>query len=298
MTGVLVVDKPAGPTSHDVVARVRRALGERRIGHTGTLDPLATGVLPLVVGSATRLASLLAGDEKEYVAAVRLGRSTDTYDAGGVATERSAARTAESITGAEIEAALAGFRGTYEQIPPAFSAKKVGGVPSYELARRSQAVALAPVRVSVSALVLEGFESGVARLRMTCSAGFYVRSLAHELGDRLGCGAHLETLRRTRVGSFTEAAAVPLHVVESEGASAADRLVQGAGLLPQLSAVVLNDRGIRRASHGAWLSSADMEGGQSPFSGARLRLFDGAGRLVGIAEARPDGLLHPVIVLV
>lgn len=319
MTGVLVVDKPAGPTSHDVVARVRRALRERRIGHTGTLDPLATGVLPLVVGSATRLAVFLSGDDKEYVADVRLGSSTDTYDAGGTVVHQTPARTPDEVTSDELAETLESFRGTYEQVPPAFSAKKVGGVASYKLARRSQATALAPAAVTVKALTVEEFGRGYLRLRVTSSAGFYVRALAHELGERLGCGAHLEALRRTRAGSFTEADAVALDVVEAEGPLAAARLLRGDRLLPEFPAVVLNERGLRRASHGNSLSPADVERGLSPFPAAEkgdshhsarppaatmgkgdsphFRLLDGRGELVAIADLRADGLLHPTIVL-
>ena len=301
--GVLVVDKPAGPTSHDVVARVRRALRERRIGHTGTLDPLATGVLPLVIGSATRLAVFLSGDDKEYVASERLGSATDTYDVTGAPIAREAARPVEGITTDDISEALDSFRGTYDQTPPAFSAKKVGGVASYKLARRNQEVAIAPVPVTVKALVLEGVDEGRVTLRVTCSAGFYVRALAHELGERLGCGAHLEGLRRTRAGIFTEADATPLEVIEAEGVGAASRLIQGERLLPHLPAVVLNERGLRRASHGNTISPSDLEGGLSPFPVPRkgdsppFRLFDGRGGLLAIAELRADGLLHPAIVL-
>lgn len=305
MTGVLVVDKPGGPTSHDVVARVRRALRERRIGHTGTLDPLATGVLPLVVGRATRLAVFLSGDEKEYVADVRLGSSTDTYDAAGTHVARAGGRAPESITIDEVTAALDGFRGTYDQVPPAFSAKKVGGVAAYTLARKKERVALVPASVTVSALTVEAFDQRRVRLRLTCSAGFYVRALAHELGERLGCGAHLEALRRTRAGAFTEADAVALDVIEAEGPAAGARLISGARLLPHLPAVVLNERGLRRAGHGNSLSPADVERGQSPFPLAtggkgdcpQFRLLDGGGDLLGMAELGADGLLHPTIVL-
>ena len=333
MTGVVIVDKPAGPTSHDVVARVRRALGERRIGHTGTLDPFATGVLPLVVGSATRLASLLSVDEKDYLASIRLGNATDTYDVTGTLVESEAARSAVTVTRADVESALNAFRGTYEQMPPAFSAKKVRGVAAYKLARRSEAVALAPAIVTVTTLVLESLENGLATVRLTCSAGFYVRSLAHDLGQRLGCGAHLETLRRTRVGSFTEADAVPLDTLEAERGRAASRLVSGERLLPHLPAVVLTERGVQRASHGNSLSPPDVKRWLSPFSAPavqtgeqpaerwlspfpapppknggqpekggqppfHVRLFDGNERLLAIAEWRADGALHPTIVLV
>jgi tRNA pseudouridine55 synthase len=194
MDGVLIIDKPAGPTSHDVVARARRLLREKRIGHTGTLDPLATGVLPLVIGKATRLASLLSAAEKAYEAAIRLGATSDTYDAAGRLTSGTAG---EAIELHQVEEAVAAFRGTFEQMPPPFSAKKVGGVPAYKLARRQKPTALSPVSVRVHALELLGFEEGVIRVRVHTSPGFYVRSLAHDLGARLGCGAYLEALRRT-----------------------------------------------------------------------------------------------------
>ena len=222
-TASLVIDKPAGPTSHDVVARVRRALGTSRIGHTGTLDPLATGVLPLVVGRATRLASLFSGAEKEYDAGVRLGLATDTYDAAHLS---GPVPDAPAGIGADaIEAALEAFRGTYSQAPPAYSAKKINGVAAYKLARRNEPVQPRAVTVTVHRLTLLSYANGLAQLRVHCSAGFYVRSLAHDLGARLGCGAHLESLRRTRAGSFDESAAVPLAEVESEGPDAARRLV-------------------------------------------------------------------------
>jgi tRNA pseudouridine55 synthase len=314
MTGVLVVDKPAGPTSHDVVTRVRRAIGERRIGHTGTLDPFATGVLPLVVGTATRLAPLLSGDEKEYVAGIRLGYATNTYDVTGARVHLETGRKVDDLTRGHVESALDAFRGTFEQMPPAFSAKKVGGVAAYRLARRHHAVELAPAIVTVSALALESLENGLATVRLTCSAGFYVRSLAHDLGQRLGCGAHLEALRRTRAGSFTEGDAVTLEMLEEEGRRAGARLVSGDRLLPELPAAVLTEGGVRRARHGNFLSPSDVKRWLSPFSAQvpqngrqpkkrgqppfPVRLFDDEGRLLGIADRRADGALHPSIVLV
>lgn len=295
-----MIDKPAGPTSHDVVARVRRALGTSRIGHTGTLDPLATGVLPLVVGRATRLASLFSGAEKEYDAGVRLGLATDTYDAAhlsGPAPEAPA-----GIEAGAIETALEEFRGTYTQTPPAYSAKKINGVAAYTLARRNEPVQPKAVTVTVHRLTLLSYANGLAQLRVQCSAGFYVRSLAHDLGTRLGCGAHLETLRRVRAGSFDESSAVRLDAIESEGPDASRRLVPLSLLLPHLPAVVLNERGIRRATHGNDVTSADLaESGPpetAPGIEVRWRLLDGAGMLLGIAERSPAGLLHPVIVLV
>ena len=292
MNGVLVVDKPSGPTSHDVVGRVRRALETRRVGHTGTLDPLATGVLPLVMGRATRLAQFLSSDEKEYVADVAFGVSTSTYDAlGSELPNEAGARVDLSL----LDGALGEFRGTYLQTPPAFSAKKVSGKPAYELARSGASPELKPVQVTVTAL--EVLEQGERRasLRVVCSSGFYVRTLAHELGRRLGCGAYLAALRRTRAGTFTLADAVPLDVLEHEGAAAAPRLISLERLLPAIPSVVLTEDGVRRALHGSMLPPSAHES-ELPLT-ARVRLLDEAGQLVGIAELEPGGLLHPVIVL-
>ena len=302
MNGILVIDKPAGPTSHDVVARVRRALGTPRIGHTGTLDPLATGVLPLVVGQATRLASMLSGADKSYVAAVRFGRATDAYDAAHL--EGPPPAPPAGLEASAIEAALEGFRGTYSQMPPPFSAKKVGGVAAYKLARRNQPVELRPVPVTVTRLALVSYEEGLAMLEVTCGSGFYVRSLAHELGTRLGCGAYLETLRRTCAGIFAEGDSVPLATVEAEGRQAAARLVPLERALPGLPRVVLNERGARRARHGNGLTVEDLDSLPADLARAagsgpgRWLLLDGAGALLGIAEPASGGLLHPVIVLV
>lgn len=299
MSGVLVIDKPAGPTSHDVVGRVRRALGTSRIGHTGTLDPLATGVLPLVVGRATRLASLFSGAEKEYDAGVRLGLATDTYDAALLTGPTPPPP--PGIGAAEVDAVLAEFRGRFSQYPPAYSAKKINGVAAYTLARRNEPVQPHAVPVTVHSLALVAYADGLARLQIRCSAGFYVRSLAHDLGARLGCGAHLETLRRGRAGCFDESAACRLHEVEAEGAAAARRLVPLSALLPEVPGVILTERGVRRASHGNDLAGDDFAaspGGPPAPAAERWRLLDGRGMLLGIAERRPDGALHPVIVLV
>jgi tRNA pseudouridine55 synthase len=299
MNGVLVVDKPAGPTSHDVVARVRRAIETRRIGHTGTLDPLATGVLPLVVGAATRLASLLSGADKEYVAGIRLGLATATYDATGLA---EAPPSPAAVEMSDVGAALERFRGTFMQMPPPFSAKKVDGMRAYRLARSNKPVQLSPVRVTVRDLAVESYETGLVRVRVRASAGFYVRSLAHDLGQALGCGAYLDTLRRTRSGSFGEDAAVPLDTIEREGVEAVRRLWPLESLLPEMPAVVLNDRGLRRAMHGNELGRADVRDGNSAVGTdghtARCRLLDESGTLIAIAERNTEGLLHPVIVLV
>ena len=240
MHGVLIIDKPAGPTSHDVVARVRRAIGISRIGHTGTLDPLATGVLALVVGRATRLAQFLSSDEKEYLAGVRLGSATATYDAEdrmvrgehGELTLQPPRHPAPDFSEDALRAALAPFVGPYAQLPPPFSAKKIAGTPAYMLARLQKQVELKPANVSVRTLDLVSLSDGLATLRIVSSSGFYVRSLAHDLGQRLGCGAHLESLRRTRAGEFRVDQATPLDVVRGEGIEALDaaRAADGAPL--------------------------------------------------------------------
>jgi tRNA pseudouridine55 synthase len=303
MNGVLVVDKPAGPTSHDIVARVRRALGESRIGHTGTLDPLATGVLALVVGRACRLAQFLTADEKAYLASVRFGEATATYDAEGRGASGLGAAVPEEPVGLSAEAIeklLPEFRGSYQQAPPAFSAKKIAGVAAYKLARLQKPVDVPPVTVTVHALELLSYEAGLARLSIVCSSGFYVRTLAHELGQRLVCGAHLEALRRVRAGDFTLDSAVPLETIQAEGQAAAERLIPMEALLPGIPAVVLTEAGAQRACHGVTLTLRDVVETPvlHPNGRQRFRLIDAAGALVGIAEPRPDGLLHPTIVLV
>jgi tRNA pseudouridine55 synthase len=299
MNGVLVVDKPAGPTSHDVVGRVRRALGTRRVGHTGTLDPLATGVLPLVIGRATRLAQFLSSDEKEYLADVHFGVATTTYDAQGSEMAHGAGAEQEpaAVDLSGLDQALEEFRGTYLQMPPAFSAKKVSGRPAYELARAGQAPELRSVEVTVTALEIVERGDRTARLRVACSSGYYVRTLAHELGRRLRCGAHLAALRRTRAGSFHLGDAAPLDVVEAEGAAAAIRLIPLERLLPAFPGVVLTGEGVRRALHGNLVPPSEY-GEAAEAAGSRVRLLDEAGTLLGIAESEPGGVLHPVVVLV
>lgn len=298
MNGVLVIDKPPGPTSHDVVARVRKVLGTRRVGHTGTLDPLATGVLPLVIGKATRLASLLSGGEKEYIAAIRLGLATDTYDAVG---RDRVPLPPPGITAGAVEAALEDFRGPFAQVPPPYSAKKIDGIRAYKLARERSPVQLAPVRVTVHHLAIESYSGGLAVVRVRASAGFYVRSLAHDVGQKLGCGGHLETLRRVRAGPFAEQDSITLSAVEQDREDAARRIVPLEQLLPDIPIVVLSDRDRERVTHGADVTAEGREprlivGADITLN--RRRLFDTAGRLVALAEVRPGGLLHPVVVLV
>jgi tRNA pseudouridine55 synthase len=324
MDGLLVVDKPAGPTSHDVVARVRRTLHERRIGHTGTLDPCATGVLPLVIGRATRLARFFSTSDKRYHAVVRLGIRTDSGDAAGEVI-------GEIFSGplpsrGEVDDALSAFRGTFSQRPPAFSARKIAGRRSYELARsarvkrrasdagttpgRQETEAdreLPAARVTAHELEIVELQSCRLTLNIHCSAGFYVRALADDLGQRLGVGGHVESLRRTHSAGFSLDDAIPLEAAEADPGSAARRVVSMDRLLPGLDAVQLTPDGVSAVAHGRDIGPAACAGGfphaAEGCSGAPgapvlyVRLLDRAGRLVAIAEPTPRGLLHPSVVL-
>jgi tRNA pseudouridine55 synthase len=297
--GVLVVDKPQGPTSHDVVSLARRALGVSRIGHTGTLDPMATGVLPLVIGRATRLAQFLTASDKDYEATVAFGRATNTYDAMGAVTTTSA----ERPTRDQIEAALARFRGTFEQTPPAFSAKNIDGERSYDLARKAKAgdAQLLPkaVTVTVRQLDLISFDGETAVLRMRVTAGFYVRSLAHDLGAALGMGAVLVGLRRTRSGEFGLDGAVPLADVLQSGREAlAGRLLPFNELLPDLPSVTLRGaEQVERVKNGVEIAPGDLQTVLSPLPGL-VRLMGPDGALVGLAKpGKTAGCLHAAVVL-
>jgi len=210
--GILAIDKPAGWTSHDVVARLRRVTGVRRIGHAGTLDPLATGVLVVCIGAATRLSDYLMAGRKRYLATLRLGVETDSWDADGEVVARG---DASQVTRETFEAALAGFEGEIAQIPPMYSALKRGGQPLYRLARRGEQVALEPRQVTIQSIALVTWDHPHATIDLTCSKGAYVRSLAHDLGAQLGCGAHLIALRRLASGRFAIEDAVSLDALNA-----------------------------------------------------------------------------------
>jgi tRNA pseudouridine55 synthase len=307
MHGILVVDKPVGPTSHDVVSRVRRALRERRIGHTGTLDPAASGVLPLAIGRATRLVRFLSAGPKTYDADIVLGVSTDTFDADGSVTATS---NPDALpTRAEIERALDRFRGTFRQQPPEYSAKRIAGERSYRLARLARRTVeqgprapgvpspvLRPVDVSVFTLELLDVTGGRVALRVECSPGFYVRSLAHDLGQVLGVGGHLATLRRTRTSEFTLAAALPLDAIEADPERAARAILPLSAVLQTLAAARLTLDGVRRARHGRDLRPDDMFA-LPQRSAPWVRLLDPAGDLIGLAQLTASGALHPSVVL-
>jgi tRNA pseudouridine55 synthase len=311
MDGLLIVDKPAGPTSHDVVARVRRLMAEPRVGHTGTLDPAASGVLALVLGRATRLAQFLSQSDKVYEARVTLGLKTDTYDALGqhVGTPYEGPFPAADV----IDCALDAFRGSFSQQPPAFSAKKVDGRRSYKNARearkaatlsgplapseRSESRGPAPVTVTAHSIHVLGVDERHVTLRVHCSAGFYVRSLAHDLGECLGTGGHLSALRRTQSGQADIARAVALEDLERDPSLASRVVVPLGQMLPELPALVLTAEGARRAMHGQELGPRDAL--RSSGESARLvRLLDAGGDLLAIAQAgKSPGLLHPFVVL-
>jgi tRNA pseudouridine55 synthase len=304
--GVIVIDKPAGPTSHDVVAFVRRivgrsSIGHRRsalkVGHTGTLDPLASGVLPIVLGKATRLAKFLSSSDKEYEADIELGRTTTTFDRAGETVSRPGARSVADLTQGMIDDAVAEYRGTYLQQPPLFSAKKVHGNRAYELARKNAPVRLQAVEVTAMALDLLEWRGNCLRVRLVCSAGYYVRSLAHALGDRLGTGGHLARLVRMRSGEFSMVHAIGLDVVDRRPAEAAARVIPLSELLPSLPAVRLTSEGASIAARGGFIGAPHISGA-SPRNTERVRLLHPDGRLVAIAEAgEGQALLHPSIVL-
>jgi tRNA pseudouridine55 synthase len=284
------------------VARARRILREKRVGHTGTLDPFATGVLVLLVGRATRLAQFLAGAEKEYEATVRLGFATDTGDLTGSRRERGdedeSSFDCPSVTPERVEAALAPLRGEFGQVPPMYSAKKVQGRKLYELARRGEEVEREAVRVSVkefaavtredgSLLRLNGDGTCDLDVRVVCAAGTYVRALAESLGENLSTGAHLSALRRTRAGDFSLASAVGLEKLQelAEAGSTGEVLISMKAALPQFPEVHLTAEESRRARHGAAVSPSRAHG--LPEDGAHVRVLDEAGELlaVGVCDA-------------
>lgn len=295
LDGVLIVDKPVGLTSHDVVATARRTLGFGRIGHTGTLDPNASGVLVLVLGQATRLVSHLGAVDKEYEATIRFGVETDTYDTAG----RVVRETGLTPSREAVEAALIPFRGPFAQVPPAYSAKSVDGERAYARARRGVSVELPAVPVVTRALELVAFDGGRATLRLVCSAGFYVRSLAHDLGIAVGAGAVLEALVRSRVGDFVSGDAVSLSVLATADRDLlAKHVVPLDRLLVELPGVPLTPEGARRARHGRDVGAGDWTTGALEPPPGTVRLIGPDGQMIGLAEpSKSAGFLHPVIVL-
>lgn len=300
--GLLVIDKPAGLTSHDVVQRVRRIFDTKRVGHGGTLDPDATGVLLVALGQATRFFPFLSKEDKTYEGRIRLGFSTDTYDGSGRPTS---AESPERPGPDAVAAAMARLEGRILQTPPPFSAKKVGGRPAYKLARAREEFSLAPSEVTVRAFRLVSYEPPFVAFEVGCSAGTYVRSLAHDLGRELGCGAHLAALRRMAVGPYALAGAVTLDRLESaaEGGSASDFLVSLEDLLPEVPAIRLGPEAAARVLNGSplaltYLAAATPDGPPFPAGAAVVRLIGPEKRLLALARPSPDGAsLLPFLVL-
>ena len=290
MNGVLVIDKAAGMTSHDVVARVRRLLHERSVGHLGTLDPMATGVLPLLLGRMTRLAQFYGDAEKSYEGEFRFGLATDTYDAEGepVGEARQADLSLE-----QVRDAASGFVGRIRQMPPPFSAKKIGGVPAYKLARKKKEVELQPVEVEVRELEILSLSGDRARFRSRVSSGTYLRSIAHELGRTLGIGGHLASLRRTASGEFGVEDARSLEQLEA-AAQAGDperEFVHPRRVLPAFPCVTVADDLAAKVRHGIAVNLPEM-------SKARfVKVFVGQSELIAIATRIAGTLFHPKVVL-
>lgn len=290
MNGAIILDKPAGITSHDAVYAVRRITRERSVGHIGTLDPFATGVLVLLLGKATRLARYFGEATKTYEAVMRFGFATDTYDCTGrpLGPDQPVALRSD-----DLERLFRDFTGSFLQQPPAFSAKKVDGVRAYRLARRGQQTKLAPVKVAVSDWRLLDIQGKLIAVSVTVSSGTYIRSLANDLGGRLEVGAHLASLRRLRVGSFEIRDAVTLETLESRARAGGDL---GAAFVPldllltEMPCRVLSEHEYSFVVNGRDLAIDSEE--------PHLRLFSPEGKLAAIAERNEGGAYHPNVVLV
>jgi len=298
MHGVIVVDKPAGPTSFDVVRRVRNLGSGRKAGHTGTLDPMATGVLPVCLGDATKIASFITEGDKEYEGVVRLGAVTDTWDATGAVVET---HPIDHLDPAEVERAVAAMQGEYWQTPPMYSAVKVGGKRLYELARKGEEIERRPRKVKIHEIEFRGFDpaTGDVSLRVHCSKGTYVRSIAWELGEALGVGGHLASLRRLRSGPFSIGQAVPLGVLlELAKAGRSEELarfvVPMREALAELPEAVVDEERARKVAHGMLLGGRDLAASRLPRQqeGTRVRVTGPDGRLLAVAEQAPAGLRY------
>jgi tRNA pseudouridine55 synthase len=309
--GALVIDKPRGRTSHDVVEAVRRILGFRQVGHLGTLDPLATGVLVLLLGRATRFAQFYAGRRKRYECSFRFGFATDTYDADGTPLGPD---TNPHLNQNELERLATGLTGKLQQMPPAFSAKKIQGRPAHELARQHKPVELKPVEIEVFEFRLLNLEGPRARFAVECAAGTYIRSLAHDMGLQLGCGAHLAEIVRTAVGEFTLDRAICLDAFAraAQSGQAAQWIVPLGNLLTDLPRVSVLPFIERRVRHGSrfQVTLSQVQAGRheipqgapaqldsATWKPARVRVFNQQDQLIAIAEAIVPRTYQPVLVL-
>lgn len=288
MNGLLIFDKPAGLTSHDVVSLVRRATGERSVGHLGTLDPMATGVLPLLLGKWTRLAQFFGAAEKLYTGSIRFGFATDTYDAEG--TPAGDARPLSS-TLEQLRELSAGFHGTIDQVPPVFSAKKIGGVPAHKLARQGKEVPVKPARITIHGFELTSLQGDTADFTMHVSAGGYVRSVAHELGRLAGCGAHLSVLRRVQAGPFTLPEAITSEelIAAANAGNVVSLLPHARTILPELPAVTADEGSQNKLRNGMAVNLPE-------FSNAPLvRIFKDRDELLGIGRRIAGTLIQPFV---
>jgi len=291
VNGLFVIDKPGGVTSHDVVSRLRKITGEKSIGHLGTLDPMATGVLPLLLGRYTRLAQYFSSAEKAYTGAIRFGFATDTYDAEG---EPITERTAPQLALEQIQLAARAFHGELKQIPPPYSAKKIAGTPAYKLARAGKEVDLKPASITVESFEIVAFDGEEANFSMRISAGGYVRSVAHELGQALGCGAHLSSLRRTQAGVFTLADARTLDELQplAGDTEALEQLsVHPRSLLPHMPSVTADAQTLGRLRNGAQANLPEFS------SAPMVKVFAGQRSLFAIAQRVAGTLFQPVVVM-
>lgn len=289
MNGVLILDKPSGLTSHDVVNRVRSILKERSVGHLGTLDPLATGVLPLVVGNLTRLAQFYTSSEKTYDGVIRFGFATDTYDADG---DPLGPEQAVDLVLDGLRELASHFRGKIDQTPPPFSAKKIQGIPAYKLARKQKDVVLQPVEVEIKEFEILGIEGNGATFRARVASGTYMRSIAHEMGQRMGCGAHLQSLRRTSVADFDLADAHTLEqLAAAPSTSMEDIFVHPRKLLPQFPCVTVNDEIAAHIRTGRTVNLPELS------KARQVKVFCSQKELIAIATRVAGTLFHPKIVL-
>jgi tRNA pseudouridine55 synthase len=289
MNGLLVLDKPSGFTSHDVVAIVRRATGEKSIGHLGTLDPMATGVLPLLLGKYTRLAQFFGHAEKQYTGHIRFGFTTDTFDFDGVPTTEPHPLT-QSLE--DLRTLSRQFHGEIDQLPPIFSAKKINGVPAHKLARAGAEVPVKPARITIHNFQLTSLEADTAAFTISVSAGGYVRSVAHELGQLAGCGAHLSSLRRTRAGTFTLDHAITIDQLKSSTPAALEALLpHPRTLLPEMPSVTVDEQLAGRLRNGMQVNLPD-------FSPAPLiKIFSAPTELLAIGRRIAGTLMQPIVVL-
>lgn len=289
MNGLLVLDKPSGVTSHDVVAIVRRATGEKSIGHLGTLDPMATGVLPLLLGKYTRLAQFFGQADKHYTGHIRFGFATDTFDADGVpaADARPLVQSLDELRGLSRR-----FRGEMDQLPPIFSAKKINGVAAHKLARAGAEVAVKPARITIHQFELTSLDGCIAAFAISVSAGGYVRSVAHELGQLAGCGAHLSSLRRTQAGAFTLEQAITIDQLKRASVAELEALLPHPRmLLPEMPSVTVDDQLAGRLRNGMQVNLPDFS--QAPL----LKVFTAPTDLLAIGRRIAGTLVQPIVVL-